>query len=203
MDTLIPAPQHPVSLFKEWFAEIEHTATKQPMAAAVCLATASKGSVPSSRMVLLKKYDEEGFVIYTNMESRKGKEIRENPQAALCFYWPHSGRQVRVEGCVMEVSSEEADAYFHSRPLESRIGAWASMQSRPMEHTHDLVKRVAKYTAIWAATGQIDRPPYWTGVRVVPDYFEFLQESSEDITDHRKFILKDNNQWHEEMIIPR
>lgn len=196
MDNMIPAPYHPITLFTEWFADIEHLRITEPMATAVCLATARKDGTPSSRMVLLKKYDEKGFVIYTNMQSRKGTEIRENPQAALCFYWQHLGKQVRVEGYVTEVSKEEADAYFNSRPLNSRIGAWASKQSRPMQHPYDLMKRVAKYTALWAIK-QVKRPSYWTGLRIIPDYFEFLHVTDSTIVEHRTFKLDDGKQWYE------
>ncbi len=189
------ASYHPLSLFKEWFADIEKLSAENPMATAVCLSTASSHNIPSARMVLLKKYDESGFVIYTNMESRKGRELQENPQAALCFYWQHLGKQVRIEGKVERVSNEEADAYFNSRPLNSRIGAWASEQSRPMKHKHDLMKRVAKYTALWAVK-PIERPPYWTGVRIVPDYFEFLYEAPNQPATCRQFILE-NGKWHE------
>lgn len=195
-NNMIHSSYHPITLFREWFAEIEHLSISDPMATAVCLATASKDGAPSSRMVLLKKYDEEGFVIYTNMQSRKGIEIRQNPQAALCFYWQHLGKQVRIEGYVTEVSKEEADAYFNSRPFNSKIGAWASKQSRPMHHPYDLVKRVATYTALWAVK-QVERPSYWTGLRIVPDYFEFLYITDSTVANHRIFKFNEQKKWYE------
>lgn len=196
MERMTPASYHPITLFREWFAEIEYLSISDPMVTAVCLATAAKDGAPSSRMVLLKKYDEEGFVIYTNMQSRKGTEISQNPQAALCFYWQHLGKEVRVEGYVTPVSNEEADAYFNSRPFNSKIGAWASKQSRPMRHKYDLMKRIAQYTALWAIK-QVKRPPYWTGLRIVPEYFEFLYVTDSTIADHRIFRLNEEKQWHE------
>lgn len=193
MKPTLPASYHPMALFREWFIEIEGLRIREPMAAAVCLATATKGGVPSSRMVLLKHYDEEGFVIYTNMQSRKGVEISQNPRAALCFYWQELGKQVCVEGNVITVPDEEADAYFNSRPFNSKIGAWASKQSRPMRHPYDLVKRIAKYTALWAIK-QVKRPPYWVGLRIVPDYYEFV-EPGDSVYDSSRLADSDGISW--------
>jgi pyridoxamine 5'-phosphate oxidase len=123
-------------------------------------------------MVLLKGVDARGFVFYTNAESRKGEELAANPAAALCFHWKSLRRQVRVEGAVEQVSEEEADAYYQTRPRGSRIGAWASRQSRPLSGRFELERRVAEFTARYAI-GTIPRPPYWTGFRVLPRRIEF------------------------------
>lgn len=184
---------HPITLFEQWYSEVQHSGVKEPTA--VCLSTATKCGAPSARMVLLKHYDEEGFVIYTNMLSRKGKELRENPQAALCFCWQHLDKQVCIEGYVEEVSNEEADAYFNSRSPNSKIGAWASKQSEPMKHKNDLVKRVAKYTALWALN-QVSRPPHWTGIRIIPDCFEFVYSPLEHREERKLFKLQDG-EWQD------
>lgn len=192
-----PAGEKPVELFRKWFEEAKQSGNKEPTA--VFLATATRRGAPSCRIVLLKAFDEQGFVIYTNLHSRKGREVTSNPQAALCFYWPETGKQVRIEGYVNTVSDKEADAYFASRPLKSRIGAWASKQSEPMKHKNDLLKRVAYYTAKWA-TGNVTRPPHWTGVRIVPDYFEFWQSAGQ-IPERQVFFLHDNA-WQTTLLNP-
>jgi pyridoxamine 5'-phosphate oxidase len=192
------ATEKPVEIFATWFAEAKQSGIKEP--SAVFLATATKCGAPSCRVVLLKEFNEDGFVIYTNMGSRKGREIEQNPQAALCFYWQEIGRQVRVEGYVSTVSNEEADAYFASRPLKSRIGAWASKQSEPLGHKSELLKRVAYYTAQWVG-GNVKRPPHWTGLRIVPDHVEFWHETPADIPERKVFYLRENV-WYEAMLQP-
>jgi pyridoxamine 5'-phosphate oxidase len=139
---------------------------------AMTLATTTPDGRPSARMVLLKGYDERGFVFYTNLESRKSREIAANPHAALCFFWQPLEVQVRVEGRVEAVSAEEADAYYASRARGSRIGAWASEQSRPLPSYETLVARVAELEARYGDAGDIPRPPFWSGWRVVPHRIE-------------------------------
>ncbi len=198
-----PAPESgitikmPLGLFSEWFEEAKQSGIKEP--SAVFLATATRRGAPSCRVVLLKAFDEQGFVIYTNMHSRKGREVTKNPQAALCFYWQELGKQVRIEGYTTTVSDQEADAYFASRNVKSRIGAWASKQSEPMKHKNDLLKRVAYYTAKWA-TGNVTRPPHWTGIRIVPDYFEFWHADGQ-IPERQVFYLRDNV-WQTTLLNP-
>ncbi|AWK85634.1 pyridoxamine 5'-phosphate oxidase [Azospirillum thermophilum] len=167
------ADRNPYELFADWLDEAGRSEPNDPNAMA--LATADSDGIPSVRMVLLKGVDERGFVFYTNMESRKGRQLLANPSAALCFHWKSLRRSVRVEGAVEQVSDAEADAYFDSRPRESRIGAWASQQSRPLEGRWELEKRVAQYAAKFAI-GHIPRPPYWTGCRIVPRRIEFWQD---------------------------
>lgn len=163
----------PIALFQSWYKQAERSEPSLPNA--VSLATADKNGVPSARMVLLKAVDERGFVFYTNCESRKGLELRANPRAALCFYWKSLNREVRVEGPVEEVGAEEAEAYFATRDRGAQIGAWASLQSRPLPSRFELEKRVARYVAKFAV-GKIPRPPYWSGFRVVPECIEFWRQ---------------------------
>ncbi|MGH6718209.1 MAG: pyridoxamine 5'-phosphate oxidase, partial [Alphaproteobacteria bacterium] len=152
------------------------------------------------RMVLLKGYDRQGFVFYTNRESRKGRELAANPKAALCFYWMPLGRSVRVCGVVAPVTNEEADAYYATRARNSQIGAWASQQSRPLESRHALEKRVAQF-AIKHAIGPVPRPAYWTGFRIVPDTIEFWEERTFRLHD-RLLYVRESHGWRTERLYP-
>ena len=160
----------PLGLFEEWYRDAEKKELGDHTA--MTLATADASAVPSARMVLLKGVDEDGFVFYTNMESRKGHEMLENPVAALCFHWPILRRSVRIEGLIEMVSEEEANVYFASRPREARIGAWASSQSRTLITRLELEKRVAQF-ALKFSVKEIPRPSHWAGCRVVPNKIEF------------------------------
>ena len=156
----------PFRLFAAWLEDATKSEPNDPNALA--LATVDADGMPDVRMVLLKGFDEQGFVFYTNFESAKGREILSSMKAAMCFHWKSLRRQVRVRGPVEVVSDEEADAYFKTRPRGSRIGAWASKQSRPLESRFALEKAVAEYTARYAI-GEIPRPKHWSGFRLVPD----------------------------------
>jgi pyridoxamine 5'-phosphate oxidase len=160
----------PYSLFDAWFAEAKAAELNDPNA--MSLATATPDGKPSVRMVLLKDHDRQGFVFYTNFHSRKGGELAANGQAALLFHWKSLRRQVRIEGAIAEVTVAEADAYFHSRPRDSQLGAWASLQSEPMAERFELERRMASYTGQYAGK-PVPRPPHWSGYRVMPDSFEF------------------------------
>lgn len=160
----------PLIQFANWLAEAEKSEPNDPTAMA--LATSDADGLPNVRMVLLKGHDERGFVFYTNFESQKGTELLANRQAAAVFHWKSLRRQVRIRGAVSVVSGAEADAYFQSRPRDSRIGAWASQQSRPLEGRFALEAAVAKYAARHAI-GDVPRPPYWSGFRIAPSYIEF------------------------------
>ncbi len=166
------ASDDPFALFDTWFAEAAKSEVNDPNAMA--LATVDADGLPDVRMVLLKGADPAGFVFYTNTESAKGTELAGNPKAAVVFHWKSLQRQVRVRGPVERVTDAEADAYFASRARDSRIGAWASQQSRPLESRFALEKAVA-YHAARFAVGEVPRPPHWTGFRIRPVYMEFWQ----------------------------
>lgn len=163
----------PIALFAEWMREAEKADPVNPNAAS--LATATAAGVPSVRMVLLKGADARGFTFFTNLGSQKGGELIENPNAAMCFYWRPLARQIRVVGPVEAVSPEEADEYFASRPRTSRIGAWASQQSRRLAGRFELEKAVVAFTAKYAV-GSVPRPSYWSGFRILPQAIEFWRE---------------------------
>ena len=178
------AEEDPFALFAAWLAEATKSEPNDPDA--LCLATATKEGRPSARMVLLKDVDPRGFVFYTNLESRKGRELAANPFAALCFHWKSLRRSVRVEGRVEPVSAEEADAYYASRARGSRIGAWASRQSRPLEGRWALEKAVAEYTMKFGLS-EIPRPAHWSGFRLVPDRIEFWRDMPFRLHERRVF----------------
>lgn len=190
----------PYGVFAEWFAEAEKTEINDPNGVAV--ATANADGQPAVRMVLLKDYDERGFVFYTNLESNKGRDLAENPKAAMLFHWKSLRRQVRIEGPVTSVSDEEADEYFASRARGSQIGAWASQQSRPMEGRFDLEKRVAVTTAKYGVKS-VPRPPHWSGFRVTPMRFEFWQDGAFRLHDRWIFRRSSIEQdWTTERLFP-
>jgi pyridoxamine 5'-phosphate oxidase len=175
----------PIEQFKLWLEEArKNAAIKEPTA--MCLATTDTGGQPSARIVLLKNVDAHGFVFYTNLESRKSREIRHNPKAALCFYWMPLARQVRIEGRIEQVSDAEADVYFSTRPRESRIGAWSSRQSEPLPAREALLNAVQENTAKFAGK-DVPRPPFWSGWRVVPEVMEFWQQSDFRLHDREVF----------------
>ncbi len=167
------ADTDPIGQFREWLAAAEKGEGINPNAMA--LATVTPDGAPDVRMVLLKGADEHGFVFYTNSESRKGEELLNSPRAALCFYWRSLRREVRVEGSVEKTTDAEADTYFASRSRAAQIGAWASLQSRPLEARFELERRIAEYTAKFGV-GKVPRPPFWEGYRVVPERIEFWRE---------------------------
>jgi len=160
----------PFAQFAAWLKDAEAREPNDPNAMA--LATSDSDGLPNVRMVLLKEFDQRGFVFYTNFESQKGTELLANQQAAAVLHWKSLRRQVRFRGQVSVVTEAEADAYFASRPRDSRIGAWASQQSRPLEGRFALEAAVAKYAAKHAI-GEVPRPPYWSGFRIAPSYIEF------------------------------
>ena len=185
-------------MFSQWLEEATKKEHDNPTA--VALATADASGAPSDRMVLLKGFDEHGFVFYTNTESRKGQELAENPRAALCFHWKTLARQVRVEGAVTPVSEEEADAYYASRARDSRIGAWASKQSTAMSGRFDLEVAVAKYAAKYAI-GDVPRPPFWSGYRIAAERLEFWTDKPFRL--HERLIYeRDGEGWRNQILFP-
>jgi pyridoxamine 5'-phosphate oxidase len=167
----------------------------------MALATVDASGMPDVRMVLLKGFDAEGFVFYTNLESAKGQELAAAPKAALCFHWKSLRRQVRVRGSVTPVTAAEADAYFATRPRLSRIGAWASQQSRPLESRFALEKAVAYHTARFAV-GAIPRPGYWSGFRIVPQHIEFWRDGAFRLHDRVRFTRVQSAGWTKARLFP-
>ena len=189
-----------IAMFASWYSEARaHSGIAD--ASAVNLATSTGEGRPSSRMVLLKDYDAQGFVIYTNLGSRKATELAGNPNAALCFYWEPLGKQIRVEGVAARVGDNEADAYFASRPLANRVGAWASKQSTRLESRAKLLARVARYTASFAV-GEVNRPPFWSGFRIVPDRMEFWTNAEYRLHDRIVFEKADSGDWRRYLLYP-
>jgi pyridoxamine 5'-phosphate oxidase len=183
--------QNPIELFKEWMTEASKTELNDPNAMA--LATVGPDGKPSVRMVLLKDVDQNGFSFYTNMESKKGSELADNPNVALCFHWKSQKRQIRVEGKVEMVPAALADAYFKTRHPLSRLGAWASEQSRSLASREELEDRVAALEKKYAGQ-EIPRPPHWVGYRIVPQKIEFWQEGKGRLHD-RFLFTKAGDGW--------
>lgn len=167
---------------------------------AMSVATVGADGQPSNRVLLLKSFDEHGFVFYTNFEGRKGRELLAHPKAALCFYWPPLGAQVRIEGSVVQVSDAEADAYFASRPRGSQLGAWASQQSRPISEDGDLERRLAETEQRFEGQ-DVPRPPYWSGFRVIPHQIEFWHNRPSRLHDRQRY-LRDGDRWRVESLYP-
>jgi len=188
----------PFQQFADWLAEAEKKEPNNPSAMSV--ATVDANGRPSVRMLLLRGFDERGFVFYTNLESRKGRELRGNAHVALCFHWKSLDRQVRVEGKAEPVGSDEADAYFWSRPKDSQIGAWASKQSEPLASRFELETRVAKYGLLYGI-GKVPRPPFWSGYRVVPTVIEFWEERPFRLHD-RTVFRRDGSTWTATRLFP-
>jgi pyridoxamine 5'-phosphate oxidase len=189
----------PFRLFAEWLDDAVKSEPNDPNG--VALATVDETGMPNVRMVLLKGFDEQGFVFYTNLESIKGREILASMKAAMCFHWKSLRRQVRVRGPVEIVSDAEADAYYATRPRGSRIGAWASKQSRPLESRFALEKAVAEYTARYVI-GEIPRPPYWSGFRIVPETIEFWHDRPFRLHDRVMFSRTDAGVWEKTRLYP-
>ena len=191
-------PPDPIQRFSDLFERAKKAVPVDPNAMVV--ATVGDGGRPSARVVLLKDFDARGFVFFTNHESRKGRELRAHPFAALCFHWAPLEEQVRIEGRVERVSDAEADAYFYSRPRGSQVGAWASLQSQPLSSRDELDARVAEVEARHAG-GEVPRPPHWSGFRVVPDRIEFWHARVSRLHD-RHVYLREADGWRTEMLYP-
>jgi pyridoxamine 5'-phosphate oxidase len=189
----------PFQLFDAWFAEAQASEPNDPNAMA--LATADAVGNPSVRMVLLKGHDRDGFVFYTNEESEKGRQLKENPSAALLFHWKSLRRQVRIEGRVERVLEKQADAYFATRSRDSQLGAWASDQSRPLESRELFESRFE--AAKRRFEGQpVPRPPHWGGYRVLPLVMEFWQDRAHRLHERQIFLAQDDGSWANWLIYP-
>ena len=191
--------ENPFDIFARWFAEAKECGLLEPTS--VALATSDADGYPHVRVVLLKHVDKQGFVFYTNLASAKGRELSANPHAALCFHWDPLRKQVRVRGRCQQVPDAEADAYFATRARISQIGAWASKQSQPLEGRWDLEKRVTHYTLKFSL-GDVPRPHFWSGFRLVPDAIEFWEDRKYRLHDRFLFSRDAEGGWSRRQLFP-
>ena len=189
----------PIEQFRRWFDEALASNPHEPNA--MTLATATPGGRPSARIVLLKGFDERGFVFYTNYEGRKSEELEANPRCALLFYWGELERQVRIEGRVRRLPDEESDAYFAGRPRGSQLGAWASEQSRPVRDRGTLEQRLRELEAEYEGR-EVPRPPFWGGYRVEPETIEFWQGRGNRLHDRIVYRRPEDGGWRRERLQP-
>lgn len=195
------APADPIALFKDAFARAQRTdRALLPEPSAMSLATVGADGSPSLRIVLLKGVDEEGFVFYTNLESRKGRDLRAHPRAAICFYWSALDLQIRAEGPVTAVSDAEADEYFASRPRGSQLGAWASRQSEVLDPPEELTARFARCEQEFEGR-EVPRPAFWSGFRIQPETIEFWRNRANRLHDRTRYT-KDGPGWKVETLYP-
>lgn len=190
---------NPFELFTAWFAEAEKHEPNDPNAMSV--ATVGEGGMPSVRILLLKGYDDKGFCFFTNTHSRKGKQLAEESKTALCFHWKSIRRQVRIEGLAQPVNEKEADEYFSSRPRGSQVGAWASLQSSPLDNRATLEARVREFETKFEKQ-TVPRPPHWSGYRVVPSLIEFWQDMPFRLHDRVIFTRAASGAWQHERWYP-
>ena len=190
----------PIDLFKVWIEEAKKTELNDPNALA--LATSDQNNVPSVRIVLLKGFDKNGFVFYTNLKSQKGSELENNPNAAMCFHWKSLLRQVRINGTVKKVSSEIANAYYNLRSYESRIGAWASKQSSVLKDREELLNSIDEYKKKYNDESQVPRPDYWSGWNLSPSSIEFWLDEKNRIHERLKYAKDENGNWNRCLLSP-
>ena len=191
---------NPMDLFEYWFNEAKKTEINDPNALA--LATVGKNGIPSVRMVLLKDFNEKGFVFYTNLNSRKSNEIKSNPNASMCFHWKSLLRQVRITGKLSNVSDAEADSYFNSRSFGSRIGAWASNQSSVLESRDKLIESIEGFKKKYSNEKNIPRPKHWSGWNLNPIEFEFWLDGKDRIHERLLYSRVDSNKWEKNLLSP-
>ena len=191
--------ENPIDLFKIWMSEAEKNEINDPNA--LSLATANKDNEPNVRMVLLKGLSQNGFIFYTNLNSPKSTDLKNNPKAAMCFHWKSLQRQVRISGNINQVSDDEADNYFNSRPYESRIGAWASDQSKTMNKREDFLKNIEKFKKKYENEKNLPRPKHWSGWCLNPSSIEFWLGDQYRIHERLKYS-KVSNSWKKEILYP-
>ena len=190
----------PFKLFEEWFNKAKETEINDPNALA--LATADENGAPSVRMVLLKDFSEKGFVFYTNLESKKSGDIKNNPNVSMCFHWKSLLRQIRIVGTISSVSNEEADNYYNSRAYGSRIGAWASKQSTVLKNRDELYKSIDNFKKKFPDEKNVPRPNYWSGWILSPNEIEFWLDGDNRIHQRLKYIKSNDNNWKKVLLSP-
>ena len=190
---------NPINLFRDWFNEAKKSEINDPNA--VALGTTDDNGFPSVRMVLLKDYNNDGFVFYTNLNSSKSSAIKQDPKISMCFHWKSMLRQVRIIGLASKVSDKEADNYFNSRSYGSKIGAWASDQSSVLKSRGDLLKSIGKYKKEFPDENKVPRPPHWSGWRLCPEEIEFWLDGENRIHERLKYIKK-KNLWEKILLSP-
>ena len=200
LDNCFKDQADPIILFKEWFNEAKKTEINDPNA--VALATADKKGFPDARMVLLKNFSSKGFIFYTNFNSKKSTDLKDNPNAALCFHWKSLLRQIRILGKISKVSDKEADEYFATRSYGSRIGAWASKQSSILKNRDELYKSIKDYKKKYQGENNVPRPDYWSGWNLNPNSIEFWLDGDDRIHQRLKYIKKDNGNWDKFLLNP-
>ena len=199
LDICFEDEANPIVLFEKWFEVAKKSEINDPNA--LSLATASPDGIPSVRMVLLKGLNEKGFVFYTNFNSKKGKDLKKNPNASMCFHWKSLRRQIRVSGQVSVINDKEADDYFNSRAYGSRIGAWASSQSQVMKNREEFLNKIKEYEMKYQDQKKVPRPPHWSGWRLVPREIEFWLEIKNRVHERLNY-KKEKNSWIREVLYP-
>ena len=190
----------PFKLFEEWFEVAKKKEINDPNALA--LGTASKDGVPSVRMVLLKGFDKDGFIFYTNLKSQKSKELKENPNATMCFHWKSLLRQIRIVGKLNQVDDKTADDYYSTRAYESRIGAWASKQSSILKSRDELLDNLENFKKKYSDKDKVPRPDHWSGWNLKPSSIEFWLDGDNRIHERLKYTLDNNNNWEKSLLSP-
>ena len=190
----------PIQLFKIWMDEAKKSELNDPNA--LSLATSNKDNIPSVRMVLLKGFNQNGFVFYTNLNSQKGNELKENPKAAMCFHWKSLLRQIRISGTVTKVEDKVADQYYNSRDYESRIGAWASKQSSKLANRDELVNSIKEYRHKFNDENKVPRPSHWSGWNLSPSSIEFWLGGDSRIHERLKYTSVKNGNWIKSLLSP-
>ena len=190
----------PIDLFEVWMNEAKKTEQNDPNA--VALGTSDQNNSPSIRMVLLKNFNKDGFVFYTNLKSQKGNDLKNNPKAAMCFHWKSLLRQIRINGVVQKVSDKVADKYYNTRSYESRIGAWASKQSSVLNNRDELLNSIEKYKKKYNDKNEVPRPDHWSGWNLVPTSIEFWLDGDSRIHERLKYIKDDEGNWAKSLLSP-
>ena len=192
--------EDPFELFEKWYAEAKKKEINDPNALA--LGTASKNGIPSVRMVLLKGFDKNGFVFYTNLNSQKGNELKENPNASMCFHWKSLLRQIRISGPLNQVDNTTANNYYNTRGYESRIGAWASKQSSVLKSRDELLNSLKNFRKKYNDKDKVPRPEHWSGWNLKPSSIEFWLDGDSRIHERLKYTLDENNKWIKKLLSP-